>query len=541
MRVADFFCGAGGFSEGFRQAGFDVCFAVDKWIPAVNTYRANKPHCNVILDNVIRISTLSDDEFNALVPDTEVIIGSPPCVAFSNSNKSGKGDKTLGIELIKAYLRIIARKKYKENSILCYWVLENVPNIRRYLQDQYSPSDLGLAGNFSLTVINESSGIYNAKYYGAPTNRKRFLCGEFPIPQKTNDDDNVISLGRVLESLGSPLDQEKQIVSDCNYPDFTLPRDEVTDHQYIYRLQPFEWKIAKRLKEDKGYMGKMSFPENLDNPARTVMANMSSSSRESMILSTNDGGYRLPTVREAASMMSFPIDYKFYGESKGIKHTLVGNSVPPKMSYAIARAIALDANEPIKQEYTPIQHDDIIPFIDLNYSEFRPKAEQSKRDISKFKYHIPYIKINAYRVELTNYHSNFEKKKFRWTAEIHYSQGKDKAKVYRPRKVENQIPRGLIASIDQYMAKIHPNLCSFNDFQRVFCLTELQRKEQKLVGPYELLDSIREFISSLVIPEELVSKVSNDLPKIPTAILVGYYILNQITKEMRDIRNGCGY
>ena len=47
MRVADFFCGAGGFSEGFRQAGFEICFAVDKWEPAVNTYRANKPACTV--------------------------------------------------------------------------------------------------------------------------------------------------------------------------------------------------------------------------------------------------------------------------------------------------------------------------------------------------------------------------------------------------------------------------------------------------------------------------------------------------------------
>lgn len=136
MRVADFYCGAGGFSEGFRQAGFDVCFAVDKWAPAVNTYRANKPQCNVMLDDVIRISRLPDEEFHTLVPDTEVIIGSPPCVAFSNSNKSGQGDKTLGLELLKAYLRIVARKKYKHDSILRYWVLENVPNIRKYLQDQ---------------------------------------------------------------------------------------------------------------------------------------------------------------------------------------------------------------------------------------------------------------------------------------------------------------------------------------------------------------------------------------------------------------------
>ena len=543
MRIADFFCGAGGFSEGFRQAGFDICFAVDKWLPAVNTYRANKPQCHVILDDVIRISNLPDEEFHLLVPDTEIIIGSPPCVAFSNSNKSGKGDKTLGIELLKAYLRIIARKKYKENSILRYWVLENVPNIKKYLQDQYSAPDLGLIGEFSLKAINNSSGIYNAKYYGAPTNRKRFLCGEFPIPQKTNNDESTLSLGTVLKSLGSPLDDERELIQDCNYPDFYMPREEVTDHQYIYRLQPFEWKTAKRLKEDKGYMGKMSFPENLDNPARTVMANMSASSRESMILSTNNGGYRLPTVREAASMMSFPIDYRFYGQSKGIKHTLVGNAVPPKMSYAIAKAIAYEANEQVPRVYMPIIHDNSISFYNLNYMEFQQKHERSKRDVSKFKYHIPYMIIDKYRVELTNYNSDFERKKFRWTAEIHYSQGKDRAKVYRPRKADTGITQKLKEPIQQYVEQMRPHFCSFNSFQNIFCMTEIQRKELSLIGPYELLDSIKIFILDLIPPNELNTrvKVSKILPEIPLAIIVGYHILTQITKEMGGINDGCSH
>ena len=118
MRVADFFCGGGGFSEGFRQAGFQIVFAVDKWKPAVTTYKGNKPGVNVLLDDVIRISNLEDEEFERIVPDSEVIIGSPPCQAFSQSNKSGNADKTLGIQLIEAYLRIVARKKFKHNSIL---------------------------------------------------------------------------------------------------------------------------------------------------------------------------------------------------------------------------------------------------------------------------------------------------------------------------------------------------------------------------------------------------------------------------------------
>ena len=86
MRVADFFCGGGGFSEGFRQAGFEIVFAVDKWEPAVNTYRGNKPGVNVIQDDVIRISKLPEDEFEALVPNRSKI---------NNSSESGEVNEFL--------------------------------------------------------------------------------------------------------------------------------------------------------------------------------------------------------------------------------------------------------------------------------------------------------------------------------------------------------------------------------------------------------------------------------------------------------------
>lgn len=113
MKVIDIFCGAGGFSEGFRQAGFEVIWGVDKWEPAVITHRANHPSSQTVMDDVERLSLLPDEEFNEMVPDAEVIIGSPPCVAFSNSNRSGKGDKAEGMRLIEAFLRIVARKKWK--------------------------------------------------------------------------------------------------------------------------------------------------------------------------------------------------------------------------------------------------------------------------------------------------------------------------------------------------------------------------------------------------------------------------------------------
>lgn len=534
MRVADFFCGGGGFSEGFRQAGFEIVFAVDRWEPAVTTYRGNKPGVNVIQDDVIRISELNDEEFEKLVPDSEIIIGSPPCQAFSHSNRSGNADKTLGVKLIKAYLRIVARKKYKQNSVLRYWVLENVPNVKKYIDDEYSAEDLGLEGNFVLHPHEGASGIYNAKYFGAPTNRKRYLCGEFPTLQQTNTDDTIVKLRSVLESLGEPLTDSDAPIIDVNYPGFSLSRSEVTDHKYIYELASFEWKAAKRLKQDKGYMGRMSFPENLDRPARTVLATMSASSREAMILGYDKGRYRLPTVREAASMMSFPIDYWFFGGSKATKHTLVGNAVPPKMSYAIAKAVALDAGVSVPKRYVPIHHDRTIEFMNLNGIKFSVKKEQPKRETAKFKYHVPYLILSAYRVELTNYHSDFENKQFQWDVEVHYSQGKDKAAMFKPIIAKTKISNKYIQSIEQYLNKMKPYYVSYNQFQKLLCMTSQQRSKEQRIGPYELLDDVKLFIESVLPTEEQsVMLATGSTPeKLPQAIMVSYYLLNQITKEM---------
>ena len=531
MRVADFFCGGGGFSEGFRQAGFDIVFAVDKWEPAVKTYKGNKPSVNVIKDDVIRIANLPDIEFEDLVPDSEVIIGSPPCQSFSHSNKSGNADKSIGIQLIEAYLKIIARKKYKQGSILRYWVLENVPAVKDYIKEEYTAADLGLEGNFILRTRGGASGKYNAKFFGAPTNRERYLCGEFPEPIEVKSDDTVTTLKQVLDSLGNPLREDNDLITDINYPDLVLEAQQVTDQHYIYELAEFECETAKRLKLDKGYMGKMSFPENLEKPARTVMATMTASAREAMILEFGKGRYRLPTVREAACMMSFPIDYWFYGESKGVKHTLVGNAVPPKLSYAVAVAIANAEGERIPAAYIPIQHpdNDILPFANLNGTQFEIRQERPKRENAKFKYHIPYLIIDAYRVELTNYRSDFDNKKYLWEVEIHHSQGKDKAKVFTPNITMRAVPAKYKKCIYEFIdqtEKVTPNM---NVFQSVFCMTTENRAHQKYFGPYELLESTKKFIEKTFSIEEQKMRVSfGDEPtSLPLAIAVGYLVLRR--------------
>ena len=107
LTVIDFFCGAGGFSEGFRQMGFEIVKGYDNWRPAIETYNHNFGK-NSTIKNILDFKNIKEIE---ALPNTDVIIGSPPCVSFSSSNKSGNADKSVGVELTETYLKIIAIKK----------------------------------------------------------------------------------------------------------------------------------------------------------------------------------------------------------------------------------------------------------------------------------------------------------------------------------------------------------------------------------------------------------------------------------------------
>lgn len=535
LRVLDFFCGGGGFSEGFRQAGFNVIWAVDLWQPAVDTHNENHPETIAIKGDVIKLSMLPDKEFHETIPDAEVIIGSPPCTAFSNSNKSGNGDKAKGIALIEAYLKIVARKKYKKGSILKYWILENVPKVQIHIKERYSAKELNLEGNFELIAKGNGAGIYNAKYFGVPSSRKRYFCGDFPKPEKLfKTDAELIPLKKITSALGIPKEKLNLEIQDPIY-DLRLKGADVTDHHYIQEVAEFEWKTAKRLKQDKGYMGKMSLPENEDKPARTIMATISFSARESFILSLEKNRFRAPTIREVASAMSFPIDYRFYGSSIGTKYKLVGNSVPPKMSYALAKAISKAEAIMNNDKYIPIHHGGNLDFINLNLDIFHINIEKEKKSNAKFKYHIPYFIYNAYRVELTNHFSDFINEKIKWSCEIHYSQGK-KAKIYTPELGIHTFEKKDLVKANEFLTELKTKSTSAKKFQEIFCKTSTERRDKNLLGPYELLDKIQLFLIKNFDfkNDNLQFKIpKKGIPELSRPIALGYYILSKAIQILK--------
>jgi DNA (cytosine-5)-methyltransferase 1 len=357
LRVIDFFCGAGGFSEGFRQQGFDVVMGIDHWRPAVQSHNLNHGLEDEPMD-ILAFSPGdgSTDTIDAL-PDTEVIVGSPPCVSFSMANRAGKAEKGLGIRLIESFLRVVAVKKHRRGSKLQAWLMENVAPSRNYVPVAYTFRDLDLVAwaeaqgrnpDDEALRVRDNGAILSAADYGSPQTRQRFVCGEwvadgsFPAPVVTHRPEDYVTLGSILKALPSPAGRrnDERLVVDPNYPAHRLPASEIPDQFYDTGIYAFEWRSARQAKVNHPFMGRMSFPENLDRPARTVMATRSASTREALILKSErkrrgDGEYRLPTVREAATMMGFPLAYQFVG-SEGTKWKQIGNAVCPHMSAALA-------------------------------------------------------------------------------------------------------------------------------------------------------------------------------------------------------------
>ena len=388
LKVIDFFCGGGGFSEGFRQMGFEIIYGFDHWKPAIETFNYNfNLNCNP--KNILDFKNSIEEIEN--LPNTEIIIGSPPCVSFSSSNKSGNADKSLGVDLTETFLRIVAIKKNQPNSILKAWFMENVINSKRYLQTAYTFKDLGLTewaiknriSPLKIAIdLYENSVIINSADYGSFQARKRVISGELikkgkiVLPNPTHSEDGNLgkmkyrTIGEMKQTLPNPFSKKSdKLITDPQYS-IRISQNQLIDHFYDTGIYNVEWKCSNYCKTNHPFMGKMSFPENDNKPSRTITATKIANSRESIIYKceikrVGDGEYRLPTVREAAVIMGFPITYQFLGTESN-KWRLVGNAVCPSVSRALAKEVikSLFGSKKTPIKITKIQN--LEGVIDLN-------------------------------------------------------------------------------------------------------------------------------------------------------------------------------
>jgi DNA (cytosine-5)-methyltransferase 1 len=559
MRVIDFFCGAGGFSEGFRQMGYEIMYGYDHWKPAVDSFNFNfNLDCEVknILDFKHSVYEIEK------IPNTEIIIGSPPCVSFSSSNKSGNADKSLGVDLTETFLRIVAIKKHQPNSILKAWFMENVVNSKRYLQTAYTFKDLGLSEwakknrispyNIAIDLI-DNTAVINSADYGSFQARNRVISGEvikkgkLIIPKTThsvNGSDGkqeYLTIGKMKKNFPHPFARESdKLINDPQYQ-LSISQTQLTDHFYDTGIYKVEWKFSKFWKINHPFMGKMSFPENENKPSRTITATKIANSRESIIYKSElnrigDGEYRLPTVREAAIIMGFPITYQFLGADNN-KWRLVGNAVCCSVSRAFAKMVLEELRLSKPNNLVLNKKPNVKGIVNLNSYKLKTFDKPPvKNQGSRFRRHP--IKDGNLTVTLSNYdiEKNTKSAEGKWFTSIQYGTGKG----FPIQKIADYYYRNLEGIIKEYKGgKEFLNYINngfsnkIGNAQVMQKLYELQKSNSKFIEPTELVDSIQELIEKLNIEnievEQNQLKVFKHKDKVPIKQLFALYAINKVS------------
>ena len=166
LTAIDLFCGAGGLSEGFRQAGFCVLAGNDTSRYSGETFSSTHNGA-VFLDGSIANYSAKDflKSANLKRGELDCLVGGPPCQAFSVYNhKRGLHDPRSA--LFKEYLRIV-------EGVYPKWVvMENVTGITSAGDGKAVKEIISSLEKIGYEV---ETNILHAEMYGVPQERRRFF------------------------------------------------------------------------------------------------------------------------------------------------------------------------------------------------------------------------------------------------------------------------------------------------------------------------------------------------------------------------------
>lgn len=322
--AADLFCSVGGLTRGLLDAGIEVKKGFDIDLDVKETYERNNPGavfsgkdvCELSGQEVRKGLNLKDNHF--------LLAGCAPCQPFSSINKNSD-EKDKRRNLILKFAQLI--KESKPDFVF----MENVPGLA-------GPKGQHIFQSFLQTLDEEkfrySYGVLNVKDFGVPQSRRRLVLiasrhGQIKLPAPTH----------------GPGRKEYHTVREAisNYPAISAGEKnlKIPNHE-CRKLSSINLERMRYIKKDGG--SRANLPARLvlkchknHNGHTDVYGRMCWDSVSPTLtckcISISNGRFAHPeqdrgiSVREAASIQTFPEDYIFYGD---ISNTAkwVGNAVP---------------------------------------------------------------------------------------------------------------------------------------------------------------------------------------------------------------------
>lgn len=354
----DLFCGAGGLSEGLRQAGFQVLAGNDFDDRAGETYAATHADAKFLGGPIQAIEPQDFLKASGLVKgELDVLAGGPPCQAYSvyNHQRGMHDDRS---SLFREHLRMVAGLQPK------WVVMENVTGI---FSAGGGTAVEAIYEGFKALGYSVDHRILKAEEYGVPQERRRVVFMGNRIGQPIVWPEPTHGPGlRPFVTVADAIGDLPEIGNGEHYRSgaYDLPSnssyqaelrrgsDRVLNHT-APRLAPVNLERMRHIPQGGSWR---DIPFDL-LPAGMKLAKRSDHTKRygrlrwdglsSTILTKCDvhwGAYIHPeqdrslTVREAARFQSFPDWFEFLG-SPTEQYVQVGNAVPPLLGRAIGQAI----------------------------------------------------------------------------------------------------------------------------------------------------------------------------------------------------------
>lgn len=338
-KAIDFFCGGGGMTCGLRQAGIEVIAGVDFDIDCKETYEYNNPGSTFVYSDITKLEV---DYFEknlkvAKGDDNLILIGCSPCQYYSIINTKKKKSK-------KSKNLLLDFSKFVEYYNPGYILIENVPGIKTR-KDSVLPRFLSfLRKNGYKYVVKE---VIDMSYYGVPQSRKRFSL----IASRVRN----VSLPQKEETQSLLKDY---ISVENGFPIIPAGYKDETDFNHtVAGLNKINLKrLAKTEKNGGTRMGWKDDPElqlkcyiGKDDSFKDVYGRMAWNKPASTIttkfFNISNGRFAHPeqdraiSLREGATLQTFPKDYVFKTVSVAATAKLIGNAVPPEYARRLGEII----------------------------------------------------------------------------------------------------------------------------------------------------------------------------------------------------------
>ncbi len=167
--AVDLFCGVGGMSLGFEQAGFDVVLGVDVDGHHIAAHARNFPHSVALRRSIVELDAA--DVYAALGGKLaiDLVFGGPPCQGFSHMGLRDSEDPRNS--LVDEFARLVAELQPK------VFVMENVPGLISGKTRPVLDRTVAYLKRNGYRVV-EPARVLDASQFGVPQKRKRlFLLG----------------------------------------------------------------------------------------------------------------------------------------------------------------------------------------------------------------------------------------------------------------------------------------------------------------------------------------------------------------------------